>query len=186
MRSILGCAGFVAAIALAASAAAADAPASETGYLMIQGFKTGKFKGEVTKLRWEGALEVLNLDYQLSTPIDPASGLAAGKRREGPISFTVRWSAATTQLFNSAATNELLSKVQFFGEAASVNAGVGTETVAHTLTLTNAHIVGFKLFDRNGDENGLAPAVKITFAFQKIEWEETNGKVAAQDDWSGQ
>ena len=153
--------------------------AAETGFLKITGAKQGLVKGEVTQKGREDSLAVLDLGWGISMP-STASGLAIGRRSQQPVTIALRWSKATPLLLNAAETNEVLTSVVYSGYVPNAD---GTESVHHTLTLTNARITSISIADRKPDSDVLDPAVNITLSYQKLTMTETDGGITAQDDW---
>ncbi len=170
----------------AAALLAAMPAAAETGYLKITAQKQGQIKGEVTsKGGMADSLAVLDMDWSMSVPT--VNGVATGRRVQQPISFTVRWSKATPLLLQAATDNETLSKVDYSGwlpNIDGVGAGAGTESMRHTISLTNAHIVSLKITDRKTDSDLLDPVVVVTMSYQSLAITETNGGITAMDDWT--
>ena len=165
---------YLAGAALIAALVGAAPSYAEAGSLKIDGMSMGKLKGD-SKGK-QDALEVVALDYSLDIP-RTAGGMASGRRQHGPVTFTVKWSAAAPLLFNAAVRNEAL-KVTYTGDTPAGQS-------LHTLTLTGARISSFNIVDKNGDADTVDPLVRIAFAFAKIELTTTEGNVTAADDVGG-
>lgn len=176
MRTILLACVAVGALALSGPAAA------DTGYLTVEGTKSGKIVGEVDKGANAGAMEVVDLSYGIKSPRDAATGVVVGRRQSTPVTFTLRWSKASPQLFNSLVTNETLKTVEF--KVFRFVPQTATTVHARTIKLTNARVSSFDIEDRNGDADNLEPLVKVGFVYQKIEITEEAGAITAQDEWS--
>jgi type VI secretion system secreted protein Hcp len=59
-------------------------------YVTIEGAKQGTFKGDAVKVGGASSarIGVLTFNYAVTTPHDPATGQASGKRQHSPVSFT--------------------------------------------------------------------------------------------------
>jgi len=111
-------------------------------YVSFKGTKQGQFKGETIKgNRKDKWVAVLAFGIGVESPLDNATGQASGKRKHSPIVITKEWGAASPQIFQALATNEILSSVEI---QITQGNGSGKETVYHTISLTNAQIVSFR------------------------------------------
>jgi len=106
----------------------------------IQGAVQGTFKGQGAG-RDKDKIPGVALTYGLLVPKDPASGFRTGKRQHNPVVFTKEWGAASPQLFQAAATNEVLKSVLF--EFITTNT-YGKEEVDYTIELTMLRSQGLK------------------------------------------
>jgi type VI secretion system secreted protein Hcp len=145
--------------------------------VLITGAKQGAFKGEGTRLRDRNRLVGITYAYELSSPRDPASGLPTGQRQHHPVMFTKEWGAATPQILAAEATNENLTTVLFQFFKTDVT---GKEYVFQTVKLTNASISDVKQYT---DKSGFFEIDEVSFTFQKIEVDNTDGKTSFVDDW---
>ena len=155
---------------------------AEMGYLWIKGQKTGDIKGEVTQKGREGTSGVLSMEYGVSSPTDPATGAAAGRRGHQPISFTLRWSKATPLLLGALTSNETLSDVRFQRWLPNLD-GSGVESNTDTIQLTNARIASLKIVDQKADDGKLDTVVIVTLAYQKLTITHQDGGITAEDSW---
>jgi type VI secretion system secreted protein Hcp len=154
----------------------------------IEGTKQGKFKGEAA--RGGDKIAGLAFHYDVKSGRDMASGMPAGKRQHGAITFTKAVDSSSPQLFQALVSNEPLKTVTF--EFRSVNA-TGEEFIFYQITLSNAMISEVEQYTGTG--TGAAVAAKHTSAvdaplledvsvtFQRIEVENKVGKTSAVDDW---
>jgi len=146
----------------------------------IQGSKQGFFHGD------RDATDIRGLSYELqvTTPIDPATGQASGRRQYKPFVITKEWGASSPQILTALATNETLPAVQlqFFRTSRE-----GVQVVDHVITLTNATIVEVHhhpvagLKDSSSDKHEVE---EISFTFRKIEVDDRINKTTFVDDWS--
>ena len=152
-------------------------------YATIKAATQGTLKGQGTG-RDKSKIEGVGFSYGVESPRDPASGLPRGKRQHKPVVFTKEWGAASPQLYQATATNEVLQSVLF--EFISTNA-LGKEEVDYTVELTNATIAEFKGSVHLGEKAG--PIVDsreleiIKLVFQKITITSVAGATSTTDDW---
>jgi type VI secretion system secreted protein Hcp len=150
----------------------------------IRGAKQGPFKGDSTARGQEKWIHCSQFLLSLTSPRDAATGMATGKRQYAPIVITKEWDAASPQIFQAAATNEVLPQV----ELEFLRTGPqGIESVFETVTLTNATISAVKQyigFPDAGEPPNPHPLENVSFTFQKIEITNAEGKTMAVDDWS--
>ncbi len=158
-------------------------------YLTLKGVKTGDIKGSVTQKGREGKIAVFAFDHEITSPRDPASGLATGRRMHKPFVITKEIDKSSPLLYKVLTTNETLGTWELlcFRPAASALGSAGAETMYYKVVLTNAHIVSIHsrmLNNRIPDNSPLPQMEDITFTYSKIEWTITDGGITAADDWS--
>lgn len=157
------------------SSPASPALGGEKYYVKIEGTKQGQFRGDVQRngSHWS---EIASFAQAVETPRDATSGQASGKRQHKPITITKEPGAATPQLLQAAASNEILKEVVI----QSVRIGPqGKELVYQTIKLINANVARVK---KTGPKNKNEQE-QIEFTFQKIEVTDVKGSVSAKDDW---
>jgi type VI secretion system secreted protein Hcp len=158
-------------------------------YLTLTGAKQGVIKGGVTTKGHEGTIAVTAVSHEITTPIDQATGAAAGKRKHEPITITAALDQATPKLYQAAVTNEILTAAKIAFWRPSADAG-GTEVQYFTIALTNALIVEVALDTQQSDDAAPAKGVEnveyeeIKLTYQKIEWTWTDGGITATDSWA--
>ena len=152
--------------------------------VMIHGAVQGEFKGQ-GEGRDKDKIPGVALTYGLAVPKDPATGFRTGKRQHKPVVFTKEWGTASPQLYQAAATNEVLKSVLF--EFITTNT-YGKEEVDFTIELTNAMISGFEGSLHIGEKAGPIIDTRelevITLEFQKIVVTSVTGGTTASDNWS--
>jgi type VI secretion system secreted protein Hcp len=152
-------------------------------YVIAEGTKQGKFKGQSTGAKWQNAVPAVAYTYQVSAPTDAATGLPTGKRAHGPVVITMPAGAASPQFFTAVTENEVLKSVTLQFVRAEAN---GTEEVFYTVKLTNATASRFRQYTAAPDPANPAAAgllIEVSFAFQKIEMTSADGGTMAIDDW---
>ena len=174
MRRFVMCMAMTAALGLTSQAHA------DTGYVRIVGAKQGEIKGGMTPKAWANQNEVIDIAWGLSVPAS-STGMATGRRQHDPLVLTLKWTRATPLLLQAATSNETLTSVVYSDVAPDAN-GDGSEQLRHTLSLTNARIVGLRIVDHNGADRGLEPLVVVTLSYQKLTLTDADGGISADDD----
>jgi type VI secretion system secreted protein Hcp len=152
-------------------------------YLSIKGTQQGQFKGESKNPRRNAKwIEILEFSYPVQAPHDAGSGQASGKRQHSPITITKEWGAASPQFLSACTTNEVLTEVVI--QVADNSKPGGQETVAETITLTNAMIVARRPHVGAAAHGG-RNLTEFDITFQKIEMSALASKSAAKDSWEG-
>jgi len=154
-------------------------------YVKVKGKKTGDFKGDSMRAGHVGAIEGIKFAYQMTTPVDVATGMPTGRRQYSAITFTKPWSPASPEFIQSWSTNEPLTNVTF--EFITVGLD-GKEVPYQTITLTNATVSAIKR--HMGVSMGTEPPdprelEDISFSFQTIEVYDAAAKTTATDSWLG-
>jgi type VI secretion system secreted protein Hcp len=161
-------------------------------YIAIKGARQGQFKGETEvaerKDKW---MEIAAFTMELDVTHDLATGQPSGKRQHKPVTIVKEWGAASPQILQACATNEVLTEVEI--EFARANTS-GTQ-IAQTVKLTNASISAIARFTGSPDgaedrataghskANDMQEYERISMTFQKIEVSDVAGKTTFADDW---
>jgi type VI secretion system secreted protein Hcp len=149
-----------------------------TAYLTLTGKTQGAIKGNVTAKDREGAIALLSVDYEISSPFDPTTGLATGKRQHKPIVVTKAVDETSPSLLKALVTNEVLTtvKIDFWRPA--------PETAASyfSITLTNAIVSDVTL--KSSADEAKSETEQLQFVYQSIVWTWTPTGTSAQDDWN--
>jgi type VI secretion system secreted protein Hcp len=134
--------------------------------LTLESQTQGKIKGPSPKNKgsvdYGKGLECLGFNYEIKSQFDAASGLPTGKRTHKPITITREVDQASPLLWSALCNNEVFTSVkfQFYGSSKS-----GKETVAETITLTNATISGVRRFTPSLGKRGEA----VTLTYEELE-----------------
>jgi len=161
-------------------------------YIAIKGTKQGQFKGETEaaerKDKW---MEIVAFTMELDAPRNLATGQPSGKRQYKPITIVKEWGAASPQILQACATDEVLTEVTIEFAQASTSG----MRIAQTVKLTNASIAAVARFigSPEGAEdtataghskaNDRQEYERVSFTFQKIEVSDVAGKTTFGDDW---
>lgn len=157
-------------------------------FISLKGQKQGDIKGGITNKGKEGMIGVFSFSHDISSPRDPSSGLATGKRMHKPFIFTKEIDKASPLLMNVLTTNENLTEVNIHIYTQSPNPGVNidSEVEVYKIKLTNASISDIQTSMHNildPQEMKFPVLETISLTYQKIEWTWVNGGVTASDDW---
>jgi type VI secretion system secreted protein Hcp len=180
-------------LVVGAAAVAADANAALVAFVTFHGEKQNLFNGDV-----KGPAEstVFGFDLDTQVPADAATGLATGKRQHSPLIVVKPINAATTQIYQALATNEVLDTVEVILRRPSPT-GKGP-TNFFTYKLTNAQIidvhhsmttpcVGSAPCRATGPDGNIVgpdePTETVTLTYQKIEITYANGGATFTDSW---
>jgi type VI secretion system secreted protein Hcp len=107
-------------------------------YIAVKGKKQGQFKGEAAAIqRKDKWMQVLGFTMGLTSPRDPSTGQATGRRQFQPVTIVKQWGAASPQGLAACSTNESLAEVDI--EFTKTTAA-GLEAVYQTVKLTDASI----------------------------------------------
>jgi len=157
-------------------------------YLTLKGKRTGQIKGSVTQKGREDKILVIAASHQLSTPSNPATGAASGRRIHSPFVITKELDKSSPLLYNALATNEAITewKLEFWGPQVKAATGAGNEVQKYTVILTNVRVANIHFVMPNTKDPELVKYVEyeeVSFIYQKIEWIWTDGGISAVDDW---
>jgi type VI secretion system secreted protein Hcp len=152
-------------------------------YATVVGAAQGTFKGEATSTRLVHKIPGVAFTYGV---LDPHDNIVAssGKRQQQPVVFTKLWGASSPQFYQAAYSNEVLTSVlfEFFLPMPD-----GTESLDHTVLLSNATVSSARQFLHLGQLNG--PLIdsrelhEIYFHYEKIELTSLTGQTSATGDW---
>jgi len=153
-------------------------------YVTIRGTKQGQFKGDDLHGPQGNKIAGLAFRYGLASPHD-AQGLATGRRQHDSVLLVKEWDAASPQIFQAIATNEVITEVNF--EFLKTTAA-GVDSLYYTIKLTNASIVKVSMHvdaPTPGAPGDTRELEEVSFVFQKIEMASLDGHTAAADDARG-
>ncbi len=138
----------------------AEAAAGVTINMQVTGQKTGVFKADDNS-RQIGVIAVTGYQSELVVPRDAATGMASGRRQWKPIVVTHVVGGSSPEFLNSAATNEILTKVviNFYRTDR-----FGREVNYFRVTLTNAALSDVREYSAGTDV-----LEDDSFVFQKID-----------------
>lgn len=151
--------------------------------MIVKGAKQGIFAGEPGEpAAGAGSIVVVGFTFGVTKPVDAATGMATGKRRYDPVTFTKQIDASSPLFLTALVTNEDITQVdlQFF-----TTNSAGQTVLRYRILLENAHIVSQRQFVGvsvpgvlgGGDSSALFE--EIAFRFGKITM--TSGNKTAID-----
>jgi type VI secretion system secreted protein Hcp len=149
-----------------------------TAYLTLTGKAQGAIKGNVTAKGREGAIALLSVAYEISSPFDAATGLATGKRQHKPIVVTKAVDETSPSLLKALVTNEDLTtvKIDFWRSAPETGAPY------FSISLMNAIVSDVTL--KSSADAATSETEQLQFIYQRIVWTWTASGTSAQDDWN--
>ncbi|GGI27625.1 type VI secretion system tube protein TssD [Pedobacter mendelii] len=156
-------------------------------YLTLKGKRNGEIKGSVVQKGREGKILVIAASHQLSTPSNPSTAMAVGRKIHSPFIITKELDKSSPLLYNILASNDSITewKLEFWGTQIKTAIGSGAETQKYTVKLTNARIINIKFVMPNVKDPDLAKYVEyeeVSFAYETIEWTWVDGGITATDN----
>ena len=155
----------------------------------IVGEKQGAFKGGVLQKGRENWIEIIASNHAITSPRDPASGQATGKRAHGPIRARFYYDQSLTAWYQALVYNEGLKEVvisYFSANKLGTSGGTGVETLTYEVKLTNAFVakVEFEMLNnKNPDLTRYENMAVVELVYQKIEGTWKLGNKIWSDDW---
>lgn len=155
-------------------------------YLMLRGKRSGEIKGSVTQKGKEGKILVIAASHQLSTPTNPSTAMAVGRRIHSPFVITKELDKSSPLLYNALASNDEITewKLEFWGIQDKAALGAGNEVQKYTVRLTGARVSNIHFVMPNLKNPELVKLVEyeeVSFTYQTIEWIWTEGNISAKD-----
>ena len=157
-----------------------------SAFLTLKGEKQGVIQGAVLEKGKEGTILVHGFENAISSPRDPATGQATGRRQHEPVVIIKEIDKSSPKLWSALVTNETLTQWVLNVWGSAVIPGPGAEKNVYRIELTNASVASIDemLADDSVEANaGLPLHEQVTFTYQKITWTWLDGAVTASDDW---
>ena len=148
---------------------AATARAAGNSILVtIEATKQGKLKSDDKS----GKIAVTAFSRETKSPRDAATGQASGRVQNLPVTITKAIDAASPQLLQAMATNEVLKTVTIEFYAPTPD---GVQALTQTIKLTNAGVAGLRQYiDAGDDANTAAPGIDVredvSLSYQTLEF----------------
>lgn len=153
----------------------------------LKGMKQGDFKADpgFHDLPGKAAhhqFETNEFYFATSSPRDPATGSATGRRVHVPVTLAKETGPSTLQFYQALVTSETLPVVIFdcYGKDKAGHLGL-----AHSIRLTNARVASLDFQmpnSRDPAQQHYGDHEQVALAFQEIEW--THGPLVVEDSWS--
>jgi type VI secretion system Hcp family effector len=140
--------------------------------ITIKGRVQGAFKGSAR----DGAIEAWSFHFGAVSPHDLASGESTGKRRYKAVTFKKALDAASPQLMDALANNEVLDQVRIEFISTQTNAAGVPAGPQETIVLKNASVASF---DQDSDDS----SDSVSLMFESFEMSNLPGKTSAADAW---
>lgn len=152
-------------------------------YLALTSAQQGQIIGGSTQAGREDMIVVHEVQHQIRSSRDAASGLATGKRQHKPITITKELDKSSPLLYNILCNNENITefRLQFWSPSRS-----GQEVHHFTIELEDATIAGIRFImpdNRDPELMRLKEYEQISFMYRKITWTYEDGGITAADDW---
>jgi len=157
----------------------------------VVGEKQGPFKGGVLHKERKEWMEIIASNHSITSPRDPASGQATGKRQHGPFRARLYYDKSITMWYQALVLNESLKEVvisYFSPNVLGKIGGAGVETLTYQVKLTNAFVskVEFEsLNNKNPELTRYENMFIVEIVYQKIEGTWKEGGKSYADDWLG-
>jgi type VI secretion system secreted protein Hcp len=162
--------------------ASTAASAALNAYMTIEGSSQGNIEGDVTRVGLEDHILVESVGYNLTAPLDAASGLPTGKRQHRPVRIIKPVDKATPKLFMALTTNEVLTDVVIKFYKPNFD---GNEVHYFTIELLDARIISVSPSHSSIGE-GISEPVReaVSFVFTRIIMTDELNGTTAEDTWS--
>ena len=161
-------------------------------YIEIKGKVQGKItKGAFTKESvgniyqqgHEDQILVQEIEHEITTAVDPQSGMPTGRRIHKPFTFPAPLNKATPLLYQALVDGEMLTEVEVHWYRISVD---GLLEYFFTTLLEDATIVKITTLLPHAQAPESAPytqLVKVSMAYRKITWTHKDSGTEGSDDW---
>ena len=156
-----------------------DASAALNAYLVAT-----DIRGDSTRSSWQGYVEIVGYNHEVSSPFDPQTGLATGKRQHKPFKILKELSASSVDFETAMIRGRSLANVEFKLVRPSQT---GQETIYYIYRFTNARIVSVRDWMANNNDSStlqLPQMQEISFVYETIEWEAVPSGATASDTWA--
>ena len=160
-------------------------------YLRLKGREQGDIAGPITESGLEGTILVHSFDHEATTPHDPATGQSNGKRQHQPLVILKAIDKSSPLLWKAFANGEAFATWELhIWEPGATPAQPGK--LIYTITLVNAHVTsihtsmessGVARTNAMAAPTPTAPEEDVSFTYDSIRWNWTDGGVTATDDW---
>jgi type VI secretion system secreted protein Hcp len=151
----------------------------------------GKVDGATLKASRKGSFDGWELYHEVTSPRNPATGQATGKRTHKPFAICAAYGPWTPQCWDALARNEAFKEVKI--ECYSPNVltkmgGVGQETLHYRVTLNEAFLSRMTHtmpFNRDPKLTRIEHTIRLEFVYGKITWEWLAGTTKMYvDQWT--
>lgn len=144
-------------------------------------------KGESTQtsLSREGSIECLSYEQAATTPFEPSTGQASGRRQYSPLKVTKRIDKSSPLLWQAMTQNQKVEGVFKFYRPNPT--GDGTTEQFFSVQIAKGFISSIRQVVEDTlspTESYEPPMEELNIIFHDIQWTYTNGGVQHEDKWS--
>lgn len=157
-----------------------DASAALNAY-----FKADTITGDATRAGFEDFTEVNGYNHEVSSPYDPQTGLATGKRQHRPFKILKEISRSSVDFESAWVKGQTLKSAELRLYRPSQT---GLDVNYYTYRFVGVRIVSIRDWMPNNRDSSVLSiphTQEISFTYDTIEWEFVPGRAAATDSWSG-
>lgn len=143
--------------------------------------------GSSVKQGREGTNDIFAFSHSLTRPFDPATGRFTGPKQHNPLSITKLIDKATPGFHKALAIGENLPTVTI--DFYRIDPATRVETKYYVVTLTNAIIVDIETFMPTSflpENEAYGHMEKISFIYERIEWDWLPDAIVESDTWIAQ
>ena len=156
-----------------------DATAALNAY-----FRADNISGDGTRKGFENYTEINGYNHEVSSPFDPQTGLATGKRQHRPFKILKELSRSSIDFHNAWVKNQTLksAELKLYRPGAT-----GVEVHYYTYRFVGVRVVSIRDWMPNNNDSSVASfphMQEISFTYDTIEWEFVSGGVIATDSWN--
>jgi len=158
-----------------------DASAALNAY-----FQATDIRGDSSRSAWQGYVEIVGYNHEISSPFDPQTGLTTGRRQHRPFKILKELSASSVDFETALTKGKTLANVQLKLVRQSPT---GQEIVYYIYRFTNARIVSVRDWmpnNRDASTSQFPQMQEISFTYETIEWEAQPSGFTATDSWNTQ
>ncbi len=167
---------------------------SSSVYLVLEGKRTGKVRGDVTTKGRDGQIECVAFDQEVSTARNTGSTAATGVRQYQPVTIRKRIDNTTPLIAAMLVSDEeVTATFRFWKVQPRHTSPMGVEIQFFTVTIHGARVSHQRLYVDDHAATTAAqsattsitytpPLEEVSFVFERITWEFTEGGIMAEDE----
>lgn len=132
----------------------------------------------------ENSSDVFEIEHQVHSPSDAATGMAAGMRLHSPLRVTKQIDKASPPLFQALCENRNLEQVSL--DFYRIDPETRSEVKYYSIILTNARVSAFRPYMPVSflpANESYRHMEQVSFTYEKIELQWLPDNIMAQDEW---